>query len=248
MYCPKCGTENPDGAGLCSNCNWVLGKDTTTSENPNAKTSGLAIAALVFAILAFFTFGLTAIVALILGIIAIVKIEKSKGALKGKGLAIAGIVVPIILIPMMMIATLLPALGRVRQLAYRTTCSTNLSSLSKAMTVYANDYNEAYPTGEKWCDLLIEYADVDKVQFDCPSAEGECNYAVNEQALEAGPDGLPDLVLMFDSVPGWNQVGGQELLSSKNHQGDGYNVVFNDMHVEFVRSQDMNNLKWNLED
>ena len=103
MYCPKCGAENPDGAQLCQSCSWVLTSISKTAISPDAKTSGLAITALVLAILSFFTLFLTAIPALIFGIVSLVKIEKSAGQLKGKGLAIAGIVTPVASIPIVML-------------------------------------------------------------------------------------------------------------------------------------------------
>ena len=65
MYCPKCGAENPDGAQLCSRCSWVLTSISTTAQNPNAKTSGLAITSLVLGILSIFTLFLTTIPAII---------------------------------------------------------------------------------------------------------------------------------------------------------------------------------------
>jgi len=49
---------------------------------------------------------------------------------------------------------------------------------------------------------------------------------------------------MFETHPGWNQVGGPEILTTDNHQGDGCNVVFVDTHVEFVKARDIEYLKW----
>jgi len=94
MYCPKCGTENPDDAQVCRSCSWVLTSTPTQAPALGVKTSGLAIAALVLGILSFFTCGITAIPAIILGIVGLVKIRKSGGRLKGNGFAIAGIAVP----------------------------------------------------------------------------------------------------------------------------------------------------------
>src|SRR3989442_6088652 len=54
------------------------------------KTSGMAIASLVLAILTLPTCGIGGIVGLILGIVSLVKISNSQGRLSGKGLAIAG--------------------------------------------------------------------------------------------------------------------------------------------------------------
>ncbi|MHC4238767.1 MAG: DUF4190 domain-containing protein, partial [Planctomycetota bacterium] len=67
MFCPKCGTQNPDGAQLCRSCSWVLTSTSTTAQNQYAKTSGLAIVALVLAVLSPFTCLLTVIPAVICG-------------------------------------------------------------------------------------------------------------------------------------------------------------------------------------
>ena len=93
MKCPKCGKENPDDAQLCRSCSWVLTSVSTIAPAPDARTSKLAIAAVVLAILSIPTLLITAIPAFICGIVGLVKIEKSTGQLKGKGLAIAGIVI-----------------------------------------------------------------------------------------------------------------------------------------------------------
>ncbi|MCX5676554.1 MAG: type II secretion system protein GspG [Planctomycetota bacterium] len=58
-----------------------------------AKTSGLAIASLVAGVLGFCTVGLGGIAGLILGISALKKIRRSGGALRGRALAIAGLIV-----------------------------------------------------------------------------------------------------------------------------------------------------------
>lgn len=122
MYCPKCGTENPDGTQLCSSCRWVLTSTLITTESPNVKTIGFAIASLVLGILSFCTFLLTsiprehiyhlrvntelvyrifftsiivtAIPAIICSTIALLKIEKSTGQLRIRGIAIVGIALP----------------------------------------------------------------------------------------------------------------------------------------------------------
>jgi hypothetical protein len=63
---------------------------------PQAKTSGLAIAALVCGIAGLCTAGLGGIAGLILGIVAVRKVNRSAGQLKGKGLAIGGIIAGIL--------------------------------------------------------------------------------------------------------------------------------------------------------
>jgi len=249
MYCPKCGKENPDDAQLCRSCSWVLTSISTTALAPDAKTSGLAIAALVLGILTFFTLGITAIPAIICGIIGLVKIEKSAGQLKGKGLAIAGIAAPAALLPIaLMMGILMPALSRVRLQARRLVCGTNMSGLGKAMLIYASDHDEKYPDTSQWCDLLIEHVDAPKKIFRCKGApEGPCNYAMNKNIEELGANAPPDMVLLFETSPGWNQAGGPEILTTENHNGEGCTIVFNDLHVDFVRTEDLDDLKWTAE-
>ena len=60
-----------------------------------AKTAGLAVASLVAGILGLCTAGLGGIAGVILGIVALKKIGRSGGALRGRGLAIAGLIVSV---------------------------------------------------------------------------------------------------------------------------------------------------------
>jgi hypothetical protein len=115
MFCLKCGKENPEAALLCSSCNAVLTITTAPAALP-IKTSGLAITSLVLGILTPFTCLLTFLPAIICGIIALVKINKSRGQLKGNGLAIAGIAVPIAVLPLVAIimAIAFPAFNKAR--------------------------------------------------------------------------------------------------------------------------------------
>jgi prepilin-type processing-associated H-X9-DG protein len=215
---------------------------------PDARTSGLAIASLVLAILGFVTFFLTALPAVILGIVGLFKIERSAGQLKGKGLAIAGIVVPTIALPILL-GILIPALARTRDVAYRMVCEANLVGLGKAINLYADDNNDTFPSIDQWCDLLIKNADVHPNQFRCKNAsEGPCNYALNKNVVDLGVKSPADIVLLFESKPGWNQSGGWELLTTENHRGDGCNILFGDCHVAFVLSKDINDLRWTADE
>ncbi len=254
MYCPKCGTQNPDDARICRSCSTALpslapapGQVVTTA---TAKTSGLAIASLVLAILSPCTAMLSAIPAIILGIVALVKISKSAGQIRGTGLAVTGIVLPAALLPVvaMTLGILMPALARTRQIAFRMVCATNMSGLGKAMLIYASDYDEKYPTPSRWCDLLIECCEVSEKSFLCKAVhKGPCNYAMNKNIEKLGTNAPPDMVLLFETHPGWNQNGGPELLTTNNHQGDGCNILYVDTHVEFVRPGRLKDLKWTAE-
>jgi prepilin-type processing-associated H-X9-DG protein len=252
MYCPKCKTQNPDNAQSCWFCHSVLTPVSPSSPVLSVKTSGLAIASLVLGILAPFTCFITAIPAIVLGIVALVKISKSAGQLKGSGLAITGIVIPPASLPIiaLLMGIMMPAMARVRQVSFRMVCATNMSGLGKAMLIYANDNNDMFPTPAKWCDLLVEYQNVSKQTFACPAAlmqyrsSDQCNYAMNKNVEELGTNAPPDMVLLFETQPGWNQSGGPEILTTDNHWGTGCNVLFVDGHVEFIKAEYLNNLKW----
>ena len=146
MFCQKCGQENPDDAQVCSVCGAVLISPPIQAPGLSVKSSGMAIAALVLGILSIFTCALTAIPAIILGIVSLVRIEKSGGSLTGRGFAITGIVVPAIALPIVLLmGILMPALFHARQTAFRMVCGTNLSGIGKAMLIYANDYEDKLP-------------------------------------------------------------------------------------------------------
>jgi len=70
---------------------------------------------------------------------------------------------------------------------------------------------------------------------------------MNKNIEKLGTAAPPDMVLLFETYPGWNQVGGPEILTTDNHQGDGCNVLFVDSHVEFIKTEYLNDLKWTAE-
>jgi len=261
MYCPKCGKENPDNAQLCSSCSSPLTTDTAKAAPAlDKKTSGLAITSLILAILSPFTCMLSAIPAIILGIVALVKISKSQGQLKGNGLAIAGIAVPVAALPIiaLLMGILMPVMARTRQIALRLQCGSNMSSLGKAMLIYANEHDNKFPTTSKWCDLLIEHTDVANHIFLCKGAPGckvnrcyddttgqPCSYAMNKNVEGLNREELPaDMVLLFETEPGWNKSGGPEILSTENHYRQGCNILFVDCHVEWIDTVNLDELKW----
>ncbi len=64
--------------------------------------------------------------------------------MRRKGFTLVELLVVIAIIALLM-GILMPALARVRQLAFRMTCGTNLSGIGKAMLIYANDYEDELP-------------------------------------------------------------------------------------------------------
>jgi len=263
MYCSKCGVQNSDGSTHCVSCGSILidgaSEQAVEVQTPPAmvvepKTSGLAIASLVMGILSIFCSIFMAIPAIICGIIALVKISKSNGQLKGNGFAIAGISVPavvMLLIMPIMLAILMPALSKAKQSAQRIVCASNLKCLSTATIVYMNDHDDKHPTPEQWCDLLIQEAGVSPQSFRCPlDPEESFSYAINENLSKLEPgQGDPKMVAIFEADIGRNGVGGQDdvVLRHDQHQGVGCNFTFVDGHVEFVAEDRIADLQWTVE-
>lgn len=93
MKCPTCGAQNLPNSAFCSQCATNLMLPPGLAGMPALvapRTSGLAIAGFV---LAFFG----GLLGLIFSIIAYVECKRSNGAVGGKGLAKAGIVISIVM-------------------------------------------------------------------------------------------------------------------------------------------------------
>lgn len=74
-----------------------------------------------------------------------------------KGFTLVELLVVIAIIALLM-GILMPALARVRQIAYRLYCGTNLSGIGKAMLIYSNDYDDELPraglSGGSWVNTI----------------------------------------------------------------------------------------------
>lgn len=217
-----------------------------------AKTSGLAIASLVLAICGIFTCGLTAIVGLILGIVGLVAIKKNAQQLKGRGLAIAGIVVSaisIIVIPFIAIimALLMPALTRVQMQGKRMVSLNNARQICLAMHLYYDDNDGRFPPADNWPAALKEYIGNEKI-LESPFAP----HTGRAYAMNANLEGrkIRDIkqphrtVLIFEVEPGSPPAGGRELLPERPRGRRGYVIGFLDGHTELVRPEKLDDLIW----
>ena len=95
--------------------------------------------------------------------------------MKKKGFTLIELLVVIAIIAMLM-AILMPALGRVRRLAQRLICGTNLKGLGQACMIYANENDEEFPVAggkglNTWAtkDAQADYWDKDN--FDWSNAD-----------------------------------------------------------------------------
>lgn len=68
------------------------------------------------------------------------------------------------------------------------------------------------------------------------------DYAMNSNCRA---DSSADMVLLFETTPGWNQHGGLELFTFDNHDPRGGLVLLNDGTVKFIRTEDeLKQLRW----
>ena len=219
----------------------------TTPTSP-AKTSGVAITSLVLGILGVFTCGITALIGLIFGIIAMVKVKNSGGKLGGGGIALAGVIVSgifLVMIPLSA-ALMLPALAQAKQKAQAIQCANNLKQLALAVRIYSGDNKDQLPPAATWCDAIRSDVGSDK-PFQCPAGKPNmrCNYAFNTK-LGDMDDGKvnPNTVMIFESDSGWNANGGPELMINKPRHTRVYLVAFADGSVQQLRESQLNTLRW----
>ncbi len=180
------------------------------------------------------------LIAIIFAIVSIVIIKKSKGRTKGTGFAVIGIIISILVF-----FIYLPVVRKIRSDGFRMVCGENLSGLRKAMLIYTEEHNGTLPTSSKWCDLLVEHTEVSPSMFRCKKArKGPCNYAINKNILNLSKIDPYNMVLLYETHPGWNLSGGPEILTTDNHEGEGCNVLFVDMHIQFVKTEYLKDLNW----
>lgn len=162
MFCPTCGTDNPDTAGFCNRCGRPLKPEATVAWRPAGdaaappsppyagpqERSGKALASMVLGIFALFLlsiFLIPGIAAVVLGHMAYSEIKKSAGRLKGEGMAIAGLAmgygsfaaIPFILI---IAAIAIPNLLRSRIAANEASAVGSIRVINTAQVTYATTY------------------------------------------------------------------------------------------------------------
>jgi prepilin-type processing-associated H-X9-DG protein len=208
------------------------------------KTSGMAITSLVLGILGLLTCGV------ILGIIALVKINRSGGRLSGNGLAIAGICVSALFVLMVPIyaAMLLPALARAKAKAQSINCVNNVKQLSLGVMMYATDHGDVFPLTNRWCDAIGPYVGSGK-PFVCPAgtAGSRSHYAFNQKlgGLSTSKIANPaQTVMIFEADGGWNASGGRELMVRHPRHVTLVVVGFADGHVEQLSKSRLGQLVW----
>ena len=201
-----------------------------------SKASCLAKASLILGIfgllgilgLAAPIFVLGAFIGLILGIVSVARIIRSRGTLGGLGLAWVGTVVSAaaLVIPPYLI---LSAQSTLNEKAQAVQCFNHMKQLAAWTRQYAEENHGRLPTAGNWCDALQKYGAKDV--FLCPSGDATkpCHYAFNAKLSGAELGGVrfpAETVLFFETDGGWNVNGGPELLVKHRRHRKAFGLVF----------------------
>jgi len=130
-------------------------------------TSGWAIASLIVGIFGFCVPFICGIFAVIAGFIGLS--HTNQGRAKGRGLAIAGIIVgfiSLLLNVLMIIGMFLPAIGQARGAANQVKCANNMRQLGLALIMHANAHQDSFPN--QLADLANDPSPPDAQTFVCP--------------------------------------------------------------------------------
>jgi len=139
---------------------------------PKRKTSGIAIASLICGLASFVCLAnvLTGIPAVITGHLALGRIRRAAGALGGRGLAIAGLILgytSIVVMTVLLVLFFTLLVPAMKEEASKTACMANLKMIGMVCQMYAADHDGAFP--ERLSQLyeagLVSSLDV----FVCPT-------------------------------------------------------------------------------
>ena len=217
------------------------------------KTSGHAVASLILGIVGPCKVGLASIAGLILGIVGLSKIKKSAGAIRGQGLAIAGIILSALGVLMLAlspipVAILLPAIATARDQARAVACMNNVKQITVAAHAYAADMENRLPPPDSWPEKLLPYMGSEDMLNDPSDTAAGRAVAMNAALADMHLDALRDAgrtVMFFACAPGAPPAGGLELLPLEPRYRGGHIIAFCDGNVDRVPPDELDNLIWN---
>jgi hypothetical protein len=203
--CPKCGftqfvtpggggtptvqaTTPPPGASPAPAPPGGTGGPTVTQPRRTAAaaqptgTNGFAIAALICGLLG------AGLLGLIFGIVALTQMNKPENTTGGKGLAIAGIVLSLVLPLFILPAIMYPVFAKARTKAWTAGCMSNQRQLAVALSMYAQDNGEMLPPAERWNECLKTYID-DPAQYNCAATRTTGTQTAPDYGFNAGLGG-----------------------------------------------------------
>lgn len=236
LKCPACdkliAVEVPSGTQVeCPLCNQIVTVPDHAglpTEHPSTMPysaqvvqpakQGPAVNALVFGCIGMLGCFPVGVVGVVLGIVALVKIDRDPARYRGRGLAIAGICLGVLSFfsTALLVSILLPALSSAREQSKRLVCSAHLRGIGQAMYIYA----QGEPDGAFPDDVgkLVAAGLTTTGQFNCPSdVSGRGSYYY---VPGYGTDSYPNQIIMYEDP--------------RVHGGEGINVLYQDGHVAWL--------------
>lgn len=210
-------------------------------------TSKAAIASLVLGILTLPTCGITALPGIVFGIVAWVRISRSPESLKGRYLALAGVVLPVL----SLLLALAPAARKSKVKADGILCIARTKSTVLALHQYAQDHDGTLPSAGTWCDDVANAsASTNAILLRCPAGglKDQAHYGLNSRLAGRPLASVKEpfnTVLIFEIEGGWNISGGPESLLRNPRHGRGLTVGFVDGHAEILFEPRLRQLRWN---
>lgn len=151
MFCNSCGKKNADDAEFCTFCGEkLLDLDFDNSSKPRICIEAVLSFVMVLGwpvlipIVPSFYPLLLLPVGMVFAVVAIRKINRSGGELRGKGFAASAIA--IFLLNVVFIVFSVFMLPRAKEAARRTSCQSNMRELGSAFSMYQGDYDNMLPS------------------------------------------------------------------------------------------------------
>jgi len=195
-----------------------------------------------YAVLAPFARALLPAIALVLGIVALLRAGRKARALVGMAAAVLAVAI-------------LCYVAGLRAQAYQSSCLSNVRQLSKAQLMYFSDYDERFPAAHDWANATHPYAKNFGILC-CPSdfysdpkgTQGrEASYSMNIFLGGAGkyrlgtPAQAGAIPLLFEGA----QVAGGPEVAAYRHR-NGLNLSYADGHAKHLKKDAFLQLRFEL--
>lgn len=161
------------------------------------KTSGLAIASLVCGVLSIFTCLLTGVPSIILGHVALSKGKASGGAIKGMGMAIAGLIMGYLSLVGFIFVMFTVGVPAYKRGVDRSKTMMDVAKIMKACNVYASNHDGRYPDS---LEVLVKEGAIKNIAPD--------NYEYFGATLKT--DAPSDAVVLMSD---WEDEGGKRIVA-----------------------------------
>jgi hypothetical protein len=228
--------------------------------------SRLAIASLVLGVLGFLTAGITGIIGIVCGIMAVTRTRG--GEMAGTAMAVIGLITSSlsVVVACVTIGLVIPTLSMAQQSANAVREMMHLRQLGQALHAYAAENDDTLPTAGRWDAMLVgvdpevaewllapgagpELVEVEPEAAEwllAPGAGPERAFAFNAKLDGVSLDAITDksrTVLLFECAPGSPAAGGPELFPSVPRH-DAFKVQFVDGNIESVLPSELDELVW----